>query len=207
MEIQESRPKATSMQKHSATSEVEVPEKYSRQKAIQYAKKNGSNPIPQSGARKMMYMMLMKIGATGELPQRKNLQVSFLNDFWRVMYFENNYCPGDIPFPIIMDSFTTAMVQGTISRKGNNQAAICQAFNKWITREDVRHRLYQKRDEMYPNAKPKQITKNATPETIQDYSDEELKQKIKDIEPMAGGVRIVDEMLEKLNEEVERRGL
>ena len=151
-------------------------------------------------------MMLVRIGATGELPQQKELRESFINDFWRVMYIENNYCPGDIPFPIIMDGFTTAMVQGIIERKGNNQAAICQAFNQWVTREQVRHRLYQKRDEMYPNQKPKQLTKNATPETVADYSDEELLDKFEKIHPMKG-IGLVDLMLDELQKEIMKRGL
>lgn len=194
------------MQRRSEICNIEVPREYSRIKAIQFAKKNNSNAIPETEARQVIYMMLVKIGATGELPQEKQLRVSFINDFWRVMYFANNYCPGDIPFGIIMDSFTTAMVQGVVERKGNNQAAICQAFNKWITRDDVRHKLYQIRDEMYPEGKPKQIAKNATPETVADYSDEELLQKIAQIKPMSG-IKMVDQMILKLEEEADKRGI
>ena len=204
MQITKHEQRATSTQRYSKASEVEVPQDYSRQKAIQLAKRNGGNAIPQSGARQIIFMMLVKLGATSELPQKKEYREGFLNDFWRVMYFENNYCPGDIPFPIIMDAFVTAVVQGRADRKGNNQAAICQAFNKWVTRDDVRHKLYQKRDQMYPHKKPKQLAKNATPETIRDYSDEELRKKLTDIKPMAG-IAMVDRMIQELEGEIERR--
>lgn len=206
MEIQENRQKATSMQRRSEICNIEVPREYSRIKAIQFAKKNNSNAIPETEARQVIYMMLVKIGATSELPQDKQLRVSFINDFWRVMYFKNNYCPGDIPFGIIMDSFTTAMVQGIVERKGNNQAAITQAFNKWVTRDDTRAKLYQKRDEMYPKKKPKRLEKNASPETISDYSDEELMEKFNNIQPMKG-LKLVDIMLDELKKEIKKRGL
>ena len=157
MELQENRTKAINTQRQSGTCSVEVPESYSRQKAIKKAKDKGGRAIPEKEARINLYMMFVKIGATGEVPQENDLRVSFMNDFWRVIYLENNFCPGDIPFPIIMEEFTKAMIHGIAERKGNNQAAICQAFNKWITREDVRTKLYQKRDAMYPHKKPKQI--------------------------------------------------
>jgi hypothetical protein len=184
---------------------VEVPLAYSRQKAMQLVKGKG-NPVPHSKATDLLYIMFMKIGAINELPSDERLKESYLNDFWVTFYFDNHSCPGDIPFHIIVNQFIREMVQGRIERKGNNQAAICQAFNKWVTRDDVRARLYQKRDEMYPNAKPKQIPKNATEETVQDYSDQELVQKYKSIKPMAG-LKMVDQMLEKLEEEAETRNL
>jgi len=143
----------------SPETQIEIPAPYSRQKAIKLARENGvENPTPNSKATDMLYLMFMKIGATSELPSDEKLKESFLNDFWLDFYFNNHLCPGDIPFHIILKQFTTAMVQGEkslygISRKGNNQAAICQAFNNWVTRDDVRHMLYRKRDEMYPHKK------------------------------------------------------
>ena len=163
-------------------------------------------PIPQKEARADLYKLFMKIGATNELPEESHLLTSFLNDFWRTLYLRNHQCPGDIPFGIIIDEFTIALVQGRAERKGNNQAAICQAFNDWISRPDVRNRLYELRDRAYPDNKPKQIPKTATPETVADYSDEELQQKLKSIKPMAG-INMVDQMIGELEGEIERRGL
>lgn len=206
MELTKSGQKETRITHTLAGEPVTVPAKYSRLKAIKHAKENGGNPVPELSATKMLYMMFMKIGAKNELPSETKLQDSYLNDFWLDLYLNNHLCPGDIPFHIIIKMFTTAMVQGVVERKGNNQAAICGAFNKWITREDVRTKLYQKRDEMYPYQKPKQIPETATQESIEDYSDEELLEKHNSIEPMKG-ITMVNMMLKKLEEEIKKRGL
>lgn len=209
MEVIESRKETNTLRRYKACS-VEVPANYSRQKAMSYARdhredRNGMvDPVPQSDARQQLYLMLMKIGATSELPQEKNLRVSFLNDFWSTIYLKNNYCPGDIPFHIILTEFTTAIVQGSADRKGNNQAAICQAFNKWISQDKVRHRLYQLRDEAYPAQKPKQVAQNATPETVRDYSNEKLQKRLQSLRPMAG-VGMVDQMIGEYEREIKRR--
>lgn len=208
----ESGQKGTNTLRRYKASAVEVPADYSRERALRFAKdhaeiKGGAiDPLPEPEARVELYKLHMKIGASGELPADKNLRESFLNDFWVTLYLRNNLCPVDIPFGIIIREFTTAMVQGVIDRKGNNQAALCQAFNKWIIRQETRNMLYQKRDQMYPNRKPKQVAANATPETIEDYTDEELKQKITAIEPMEG-IKMVDMMLGKLRAEKKRRGI
>lgn len=161
-------------------------------------------PVPQKEARADLYKLFMKIGATNELPEEKNLLVSFLNDFWETLYLRNHQCPGDIPFHIIISEFTVALVQGVAERKGNNQSAICQAFNAWISRTDVRNRLYQLRDRAYPAQKPKQLSKDATPETVEDYTDEELEAKLTSIKPMAG-IGMVDQMIAELEKEIGRR--
>ncbi len=182
---------------------VEVPAAYSREKAIMFAKGKGT-PVPETKATDMLYILFMKIGAIKELPSNERMKESYLNDFWLDLYYNNHLCPGDIPFHIVIKSFTTSMVQGVIDRKGNNQAAICQAFNRWVVRSDVRNRLYQLRDEMYPEGKPKQITEQATQESITDYSDEELLEKIEQIKPMAG-IKMADEMIKRLEKENKRR--
>ena len=198
------------MLKRYKASTVEVPADYSRERAIRYAKDHGEVrggnvfAIPEPDAQVELYKLHMKIGATNELPREKNMRDSFLNDFWVTLYLRNNLCPGDIPFGIIIQEFTTALVLGEAERKGNNQAAICQAFNQWISQDKVRNRLYQLRDEAYPAQKPKQVAENATPETVRDYSDEELQQKLKAIKPMAG-VGMVDQMIGELEKEIERR--
>lgn len=189
---------------------AELPEKYSRKKALDYLRdqkdvRGGQvMPVPHKTDRADLYKLYMKIGAISELPENPQQEDSYLNDMWRTMYLRNHLCPADIPFDLIMDEFTLAMVQGTIKRKGNNQAAIVSAFNNWITRPDVRHRLYQVRDQMYPDNRPKQLAKDATPETVADYTDEELQQKLASIKPMAG-LLMVDQMIEELEAEMERR--
>jgi hypothetical protein len=206
------RQKETGMSKSLTTYNVEVPTALSREKALKFIKsqmtvQNGDIfGIPKAETRQKLYMLFIKIGARDEIPQDKNIQVSYLNDFWSTLYLRNNLCPADIPFHIIMDEFTIAMVQGVIDRKGNNQAAICTAFNSWITRQDVRNRLYEIRNRLYPNQKPKELPKNATEKTIADYSDEELLKKIVDIKPMAG-IAMVDHMLVELQKETTKRGL
>lgn len=209
MELTESR-KETSTLTHYKACSVEVPVNYSRQKALNYTADHSDvrggrvNAIPQKDARQQLYLMLMKIGATGELPQDEMLRVSFLNDFWSTLYLRNDICPGDIPFGIILSEFTTALVQGVADRKGNNQAAICQAFNNWVKREDVRNRLYLLRDRAYPDQKPKQVPEKATQASIRDCTDEDLSNKLKSIKPMAG-IKMVDKMICELESEINRR--
>lgn len=151
-----------------------------------------------------MYKLFMKIGARSEVPTKADQRESYLNDFWRSMYMKNHQVPADIPFAIIIEEFTTALVQGEAKRKGNNQAAICQAFNAWICREDVRNRLYEIRNRRYPDAKPKEIPARATEESIRDYSDEELHEKLEAIKPFEG-LKMVNQMIEELEKEIERR--
>lgn len=188
----------------------EVPESYSRQKALsvvnEYSdivgKRVEAYPAPAAIAH--LQMLHTKIGADGDLPDDYDERTSWLADLWQTMYLKNNLVPGDIPFPIIIREFTTAMVQGRAERKGNNQAALCQAFNQWISQQNVRNRLYELRDQVYPENKPKQIEENATEPTIADYSDEVLKQKLEAIKPMAG-LKTADMMIAELEEEIERR--
>jgi len=60
------------------------------------------------------------------------------------------------------------------------------------------------RNRMYPDHKPKEIPKNATPETVADYSDEELVSKLNTIKRMAG-LKMADMMIEELENEIKRR--
>lgn len=189
---------------------VSVPGDYSRQKAILYISDHSDvrggdvRGAPDTTATKLMYRLFMKIGATGELPSKGDQAASFLNDFWMDLYLSNHLCPEDIPFPIIIREFTTAMVQGAVERKGNNQAAICQAFNDWISRETVRHRLYQIRDSRYPDKAPRQVTEKATQPTVADYSVKELLSRHHAIRPMKG-IGMADMMLRELETEFCRR--
>lgn len=209
MELIENR-KETSTSISSQAKSVSVPAQLSRGKARHYITDQGDvrggkvKPVPEREATNLLYRLLMKIGATGELPEENHLARSFLNDFWIDLYFSNNHVPDDIPFGIMFHEFTTALVQGRVSRKGNNQAAICEAFNNWITREKVRHRLYQLRDEAYPAQKPKQVAETATPERLEDFSDEKLKKRLESLKPMAG-VGMVDQMISEYEKEIDRR--
>lgn len=209
MELIESQ-KETSTSISSQAKSVSVPAQLSRGKAREYITGQGEvrgglvRAVPEREATNLLYRLFMKIGATGELPEENALARSFLNDFWIDLYFKNNLVPDDIPFGIVIHEFTTALVQGRVGRKGNNQAAICEAFNDWITREKVRHRLYQLRDEAYPAQKPKQVPQQATAETVRDYSDEELRRKLAAIRHMSG-IKMVDEMIAELEAEIGRR--
>jgi len=207
MEITKRREIGTSSSLVGRNSAV-VPFRLSREKAIKRLKEKGVgfNGIPEKQATDLLYVLFVKIGAVSELPSNAKIAEKFLNDFWSVLYLQNNLCPADIPFDIIINSFSVALVHGTVERKGNNQAAICKAFNEWITRDDVRHRLYEARNRTYPNQKSKELAKDATPETIKDYTNEQLLRKINQITPMAG-ISLVDQMLQELKKEKKARNL
>jgi len=127
--------------------------------------------MPSSGAIKRLYELYLKIGATSELPSESKIRAGFLADFWVTLYLRNHRVPGDIPFDILIEEFTTAMVQGVVQRKGNNQASICQAMNDWISRPDEVARLYRIRDQRYPHTKPKQVTQDAKIERVEGRPD------------------------------------
>lgn len=197
---------------HSEPYSLEVPPNYTRRQVTQYSHTHSEvrgkavRAVPDSPVRQRLYLMYMKIGATSELPTDPADRVSFLNDLWCTMYLNNHLCPDDIPFSLIINKFTVAMVQGRAERKGNNQAAIVQAFNNWITQMDVRNQLYQERDQFYPSQKPEQLPEQATQPTLADYSVEQLKKKLASIAPLAG-IRMVNQMIEELEEEISLRGV
>ena len=158
--------------KQLSSSCVQVPEGYSRSKARIYLQNRETNEgHPADNDIRKLYQLFLKIGADRELPDEHVLIEGYLSDFWNTMYFENNQVPDDIPFDIILDEFTKAMVQGTVERHGNNQAAICKAFTQWVTDETVRNRLYSLRDHRYPNNKPRQLRESPGYSASQEEAD------------------------------------
>jgi hypothetical protein len=117
----------------------------------------------------------MKIGAVSELPNDDKLAEVYLNDFWNDLFYKNPLVPLDIPFDIIIDSFTFDVVQGKIERKGNNQAAIIQCFNGWIRSDTTRNNLYAIRNAKYPTRNKILKAENKKKE-LKDYTDTELKE-------------------------------
>lgn len=195
------------------TKAVEIPTELSREKALtrlnDYEDVHGGRlqAIPSEMATNYLYKMFMKIGATNELPSIERESEMFLNDFWGDLYLRNNLCPGNIPFPIIITEFTTAMVQKKVRRKGNNQEAICEAFNEWICRQEVRDNLYLLRDKMYPEKKPQQVT-DGKEKKLCDFSEEELNEQLKKTEhtiKQFKSLKFPKEWKAKLEAEIERR--
>lgn len=151
---------------------VEVPENFSRGKALQYLKnREAKHAKAHKNTINKMYELYLRIGATGELPDTVKHTEYFLSDFWCKMYLENNLVPSDIPFDVVIDVFSGALMRGEAHRKGNNQAAICEAFNDWVTKPDVRNRLYAERDRQYPSNKPKQIEQTGSYASTQDEAE------------------------------------
>lgn len=132
-------------------------------------------PIPADQDRKSLYLLMMKIGATGELPSRKDLKDAMLNDFWLDLYWKNPMVPNQIPFSVIIREFKTYAVQNSHDRKGNNQGEIIRQFNEWIQRPKVLEDLVHLRNELYPELKPKELAENSEGKTLQQYTWHELK--------------------------------
>ena len=156
---------------------TEIPYQYSRSKALNLLEnKSDATGREESGkasadAVNKMYEMYLKIGATNELPEKEEHIESYLSDFWRTIYLHNNMVPPDMPFDVIIDEFAGKLVRGEIDRKGNNQAALCQAFNKWVTYTETRNRLYELRDRKYPSDKPKQLQEGSGYASSQEEAD------------------------------------
>ncbi|MBD3615848.1 MAG: hypothetical protein HUJ22_04680 [Gracilimonas sp.] len=178
---------------------VEIPSELSRRKAkdfiIDHSEVRGGQVegIPTKKATNLLYRLYTKIGAIGELPENDQVARSYLNDLWIDFYLTNNLVPDDIPFPIIINEFTSQSVKGRVERKGNNQQAMITAFNGWITRQDVRSRLYQLRDQAYPQAAPQRLSDGGKEENeeikkagLVDFSPAVVKDQIEKLEMVYG---------------------
>jgi len=119
------------------------------------------------------------------------------------MYLRNNLCPGDVPFDIIINKFTEALVHGKAERKGNNMAAIVQCFNRWIVNENTRQELYIERDRLYPNSKPKQL-KSESGINVSDLSVSEIRSRIEGLQPFMS-MKSVQDLKETYEKELKRR--
>lgn len=164
-------------------------------------------PIPADVDRKNIYLLMMKIGATGELPSRKELKDAMLNDFWSDLYWKNPLVPSQIPFSIIIREFKTYAVQNSHDRKGNNQGEIIRQFNEWIQRPKVIGDLVNLRNELYPELKPKEIAETSDEKPVEKYSDAELKDELQKAKAAKEKFPIpfVDVWITRLSDEIEKR--
>ena len=111
----------------------EVPTEYSRERALRLVQQSSEirntalQASPSREAVNMLYRMYEKIGAIQELPGETQMKVSYLSDFWRTLYLKNNLCPGDIPFSIVIEAFTDAVVYG-LERKVITRPLSCGAL-------------------------------------------------------------------------------
>jgi len=160
--------------------------------------------IPSKEAIRSIQMLHTKIGASNDLPQKVELRYSYLCELWNTMYLKNNLCPGDVPFPIVLTEFTEALVHGRAERKGNNMSAIVQCFNAWIVKEEVRFKLIQERDRIFPASKPKQVG-GRTSSNLSELSVEELEHRIKKLQPFEK-LKTTQEMKKSYEEELAKRG-
>lgn len=189
---------------------VDIDYELSREKAIKKLTSvniGNAQAIPNvsRAAIDMLYRLHMKIGATNQLPEDVKHSESYLKDLWVSIYLKNNKCPGDIPFPIIMEEFIEFCVQNNDGRKGNNHAAICSAFNSWVTQEANRNKLYQIRNDRYPSKAPKQLESKSRNRKIT-HSDDELLLHLKNI-PNLSESELANRMFKEYSAEAERRGL
>jgi hypothetical protein len=150
---------------------------------------------------KQMYQTHLKIGATNELPTSKEKIRGMLTEMYRLIFAGNNRVPDTIPFEIIWPEFSDGLVRGDIERKGNNMGALCEAFNKWITKESVRKSLTELYYFQYPDAKPKQLSGRANydppnkmevnasidGQPVEKWSADAIKDTLESIQKLSGG--------------------
>ncbi|MDZ7802382.1 hypothetical protein [Thiohalophilus sp.] len=169
--------KATTTQTTSSTKQLALVE--TKAQAIQrFGGLKTAEPIPATQDRKNLYLLFMKIGATGELPSRKELKDAMLNDFWLDLYWKNPIVPAQIPFAVIIREFKTYAVQNSHERKGNNQGEIIRQFNQWIQRPKVLEDLVHLRNELFPELKPKELQATTEEKPIEKWQDSELKEEL-----------------------------
>lgn len=164
-------------------------------------------PVPADQDRKNLYLLFMKIGATGELPSRKELKDAMLNDFWLDLYWKNPIVPSQIPFSIIIREFKTYAVQNTHERKGNNQGEIIRQFNKWIQRPGTLEDLTHLRNELFPELKPKELAERTEEKPLEKWQDSELKEALEKARYHKNKFPIpyLDKWIGKLETEIEKR--
>lgn len=164
-------------------------------------------PIPADKDRKNLYLLFMKIGATGELPSRKELKDAMLNDFWLDLYWKNPIVPAQIPFAVIIREFKTYAVQNSHERKGNNQGEITRQFNNWIRRPKVLEDLVHLRNELFPELKPKELQASTEEKPIQKWQDSELTEALEKARKQKEQFPIpfMDRWITKLETEIEQR--
>ena len=190
--------------------DTKIPVAFSRRKALKLLSERKElavvvhTGIPSKEAIRSIQMLHTKIGASNDLPQKAELRYSYLCELWNTMYLKNNLCPGDVPFPIVLTEFTEALVHGRAERKGNNMSAIVQCFNAWIVKEEVRFKLIQERDRIFPASKPKQVG-GRTSSNLSELSVEELEHRIKKLQPFEK-LKTTQEMKKSYEEELAKRG-
>ena len=164
-------------------------------------------PLPPTQARKNLYLLMMKIGATGELPSRKELKDAMLNDFWLDLYWKNPKVPTQIPFSVIIREFKTYAVQHTHERKGNNQGEIIRQFNAWIQRPKVLADLVNLRNKLYPHLKPKELAEQTEEKPVEKWQDAELKEALEKARDQKKKFPIpyLEQWINKLETEIETR--
>lgn len=160
-------------------------------------------PVSANETITALQVLYSKIGASNDLPKSTNERISYFNEIWVTMYLRNNLCPGDVPFDIIINKFTEALVHGKAERKGNNMAAIVQCFNRWIVNEKTRQELYIERDRLYPNSKPKQL-KSESGINVSDLSVSEIRSRIEGLQPFMS-MKSVQDLKETYEKELKRR--
>jgi|GEM_PF-1338725 len=231
MEIQETKRKqtmqSTSLQENDSEKLV-VKWNYSREKIRELveAQKDAVGkdvvPTPERNAVDSLYQMYLRIGGIKELPSDNEAIDFYLKDFWKFLYLENKYVPVDIPFDVLIKEFIKALVHGEAERKGNNQAELCRAMNKWVQDPDVRNKLYQTRDIVYSKQKPKQIPKksfksgsfyeNQTNREIKEmyqkikmlYSDEKIAKCLNEFCAKSEVAKVVNEYIKRFPEQWEK---
>lgn len=139
----------------------------------------------------MLITFHQDLGAENLLPSGTNDRVSYINRLHRMMLVQNDMCPPEVDFGVIYSRFTSAVLTGKAEPKGYSIKPLCDAFNRWVTSQDVRESLYQAHYILYPDDRPRQIAQTSDQRRASPGLDTSkyVEQSPEDI---AGQIRILD---------------
>lgn len=166
---------------------------------------------PHNDDRELIADLYFQLGASDYVPSKamQSARTEQLNVIWRMMYYENDRIPLDIPFNVMIKEFLLASAHGRANRKGNNPAAITESFTIWAMNQDAQIRMIKRRDRMYPKKAPKQIAapKDKPKPKAVDITQTSLTKILRDYDNLlwGRGVNAIDMLIEKIIDELDRR--
>lgn len=150
---------------------------------------------------RMLYHFLVDIGAKPDLVSKDERR-----DYMVRLY--DTICTDNPMFPKedeskVWASWTTAVLNGSAGRRGNNLSALLQCFNDWIRREMPRFR-----------PAPDYEIQDNTPTKLEGWTDEMLLDQLSIIKRVGegstawlGALRGTDSYLNRLHKEINKRKL
>lgn len=117
--------------------------------------------------------------------------VQEVNRYHRRMSVENVHFPKEIPFEIVYSRFMSAVLNGMTQLSDYQPYLVSnqlKAFKSWVTSPGMMQSLLESYYELYPNAKPKQIS-SGTETRLEKWTDGEIQDQRDKIHMIFGEIK------------------